>query len=236
MKADTVYKQITDALGYLTPEDAEHLQRLLRPLLDACRAEIAAAGMQAKDKDRFAAALSFAKTVQKQYKRFRPAIAGAWTTPDGVQAITDTYLLVMYDKPFDGLPEIPADATPIDIKPLLTDDTTSNGTFPRVQDLKTALKLAKLDWTGSAKEFRHYTWLKDNIYVQTQLLITAIECTGCTEYRYGTPVQPIRGRNEKTGAAFLLCPVRVTAETLKGNNIYYPDGDSDIDFLIAKED
>ena len=206
MNANTVYKQINSAMTCLTPENAEHLQHLLRPLLDECRAEIAAAGMQAKDKDVFKAALSFAKSCQKTNAERRPAIAGAWTTPDGIQAITDMYLLVMYDKPFDGLPEIPTDATPIDIKPLLVDDTTSSGTLPRVQDLKTALKMAKLDWTGRPKEFYHFTWLKDNVYVQTQLLITAIECTGCTEYKYGTPVQPIRGRNEKTGAAFLPLP------------------------------
>jgi len=227
MDAAYVYKEVRDALSYFPDEGPIYnlYASKLRTLLDKCRAEVESNTLSGATKDRFKAALSFAKHCQKKMVDRNPTIAGAWIDEKGRQGITDSYILVLYEKPYDGLPkaDVPERSTKtLRVDQIIANDYDAKGILPEVQTLKALVKTARIEFEGPAKRFRHYTFLEMpsglKICVDTEFLITAIECAGGIDFEYhkNSILLPIKISGD--GSTVLLVPIRV-ANDLDAPNV-----------------
>lgn len=150
-------------------------------LVQSLKEEIALAEQKKAGKaDRFKAALRFSKAANKKWKYGRPAIAGAYIGESGKQYITDSYGVVRYDTPYEGLVEAEkGEAIPNIDKVIDNYNSKCKVELPSIAELKTELKVNKaegnLDHQGYSR-----TSLGKSEY-DTALLIQMVEVVEPTE-------------------------------------------------------
>ena len=222
MDATQVYKEISDALDYFHEDTPTYklYEFKLRGLLDKCRAEIEANTLSGDKKDRFKAALSFAKYCQKELADSKPMMAGAWVDEKGRQGICNGYILAVYEKPYGGLPaaELPEDGHTLRIDEITPKGYDATGTLPNPRVLKSEVKNAKLEYKKPAKTFEHLTFLntgddtKPQMCFNTENLIIAIECAGSQTFEYfkNNILTPIKIDGD--GGYTLCVPVKYSPE------------------------
>lgn len=115
-------------------------------LVQSLKEEIALAEQKKAGKaDRFKAALRFSKATNKQWKGIRPGIAGAYIGESGKQYITDTYGVVRYDNPYEGLVEAGDGTYPNLDRVIDKYNSKCKAELPSIAELKTELKLNKAE-------------------------------------------------------------------------------------------
>ena len=132
--------------------------------------------------NRYKAALAFAKYCAKE--KYRPTLAGAFPMSGGRQSICDGFRAVIYDTPYDGLPEIEKQYHD---NVMNMDNVFPNGKnrlteveLPSLSELKTTFKIAKAAHTGKARDFSHISKVVasdgSHRWFNTKYLIEMIEC------------------------------------------------------------
>ena len=218
MDATQVYKEISDALDCFHEDTPAYklYEFKLRGLLDKCRAEIESNTLSGDKKDRFKAALSFAKYCQKEMSDSKPMLAGAWVDEMGRQGICDKISMAVYEIPYAGLPmaDIAVGEKTLRIDEITPKGYDASGILPDPRNLKAAVKSAKLDFRGPTKDFEHLTFIHTGespqsvICLGTEVLIRAIECAGSQAFEYfqDNPLKPIKITGDK--CYVLLVPVK----------------------------
>lgn len=138
---------------------------------------------------RYKAALEFARECVKGIGKTRPAMAGAFPTKDGRQAICDGYRVVIYDEPMDGLPTIDQaqNGNVMKVEDVINSlgDKRASVEIPSIEELRTVCKIAKAEYTGKRGSFNHYTKLIDSAgnhaWFNTEYLINLLACVEPTE-------------------------------------------------------
>lgn len=143
-------------------------------LVQSLKEEIALSEQKKAGKaDRFKGALRFSKATNKQWKNARPGIAGAYIGESGKQYITDTYGVVRYDKPYEGLVEAEGGSYPNLDKVIDHYNSKCKADLPSIAELKTELKTNKA--TGNL-DARGISLTKVNkAHYNTAFLIQLIE-------------------------------------------------------------
>ena len=115
-------------------------------LVQSLKEEIALGEQKKAGKaDRFKGALRFSKATNKQWKDRRPGIAGAYIGESGKQYITDSYGVVRYDTPYEGLVEAEGGSYPNLDRVIDTFNSKCKAELPSIAELKTELKVNKAE-------------------------------------------------------------------------------------------
>lgn len=177
MNAEQVLKSINRIAGLYEPSIAKTPE--FEALAQSLREEIALAEQKKSGKvDRFKAALRFSKKCRKELEDIHPGISGAYIDDKGRQFITNRYLAVRYEKPFDGLVEAENGERP-NIDSLLSNyDRSRSFTLPELGHLKTMFKLDKAE--GKLVDGLSNTYI-DGVRFNTEYLIQIMEMVEPTE-------------------------------------------------------
>lgn len=183
MNAMKLHGDITKALNSVNSYTGRNVTEFFRPILDELLAETTAKTLSGDKKTAFAAALKFTKeTVKYMNKNKREQLAGAWIDrTNGAQIVCDSFTLLVYDKPFEGLPAAEYfGGDPLDYKKTIPADMPNNGVLPDPRELRANYAHEKLLFTGAMKYFAHYTAFDTpagtTCYFDTLRLASAIEC------------------------------------------------------------
>lgn len=151
-------------------------------LVQSLKEEIALAEQKKSGKaDRFKAALRFSKATNKQWSYKKPSIAGAYIGESGKQYITDSYGVVRYDTPYEGLVETTREAglSPKLDKIIDNYDSKCKAELPSIAELKTELKVNKAE--GNIDSYGNSRTSLGKPDYSTALLIQMIEAVEPTE-------------------------------------------------------
>lgn len=179
-------------------------------LVQSLKEEIALSEQKKAGKaDRFKAALRFSKSANKKLKYSRPGIAGAYIGESGKQYITDSYSVVRYDNPYNGLVEAEqggGGAYPNLDKVIDNYDSKCKVELPSVAELKTELKLNKAEGNLDNQGYSR-TSLGKTEY-DTALLIQMVEAVEPTEAYFSNDSNTATLVLIGDGAQGVLLPLR----------------------------
>lgn len=168
--------------------------------------------------NKYKAALAFAKYCAKQ--NLRPTLAGAFPLSGGRQGICDGYRGVVYEQPYDGLPEIEKHFYPdvIDMDKILPNEDAKliEVEMPSLAELKTNFKIAKAAYTGKAGYFNHTTKIVatdgSHRWFNTKYLIEMIECVEPSMVYFMGELPSALMYFEGNGAKGVVLPVRMNTD------------------------
>lgn len=156
--------------------------------------------------DRFKGALRFSKATNKRWKGIRPGIAGAYIGESGKQYITDSYGVVRYDTPYEGLVEAEGGSYPYLDKVIDNYNSKCKAELPSIAELKTELKVNKAE--GNLDDKGNSLSKVGKAFYNTAFLIQLIEAVEPTEAYFSddshVPTLVVMG----DGAQGALLPIR----------------------------
>lgn len=179
----------------------------LEAVLQSLKEEVALAEQKKAGKaDRFKGALRFSKATNKRWKGIRPGIAGAFIGESGKQYITDSYGVVRYDQPYEGLVEAEGGSYPNLDRVIDNYNSKCKAELPSIAELKTELKVNKAE--GNLDQNGISLSKVGKAFYNTAFLIQLIEAVEPTEAYFSNdgnvPTLVVIG----DGAQGALLPVR----------------------------
>ena len=191
MNAMKLYTDVKNTINTINSYRGDDFTVFFQPILNELLAETTVKTLTGEKKSAFQAALKFTKeTAKYMAKHGREQLAGAWIDEkNGAQIICDSFTLLVYDKPFDGLPAAEYfGSKPLDYEKVIPATMTDTATLPDPRELRATYAADKMRHTGPAKYFNHYTAFNTHAgttcYFDTLRLASAIECMASRSVDY----------------------------------------------------